>query len=126
MKNCRVGIAYQKLCAGIPQISVGDAHPTGLKGTNLQAPAYTKAGSRRQAKSQIISNPAMAGPILNDAYAFVSDFYFLVTGNYLGFGFWDFNSCFVLTMPGVRRFEFLLSILYRYVLSLILAVCLSL
>ena len=30
LENCRVGIAHQKLSAGVPHISVGNAHPAGL------------------------------------------------------------------------------------------------
>jgi hypothetical protein len=54
-----------------------------VQSTNLQAPAYAEAAPCRQAKSQTISNPAMAGPISSFPNAFVSDFGHLVIKNYL-------------------------------------------
>jgi len=59
------------------------------RSTNLQAPAYAEAASRRQAKSQTIFNPAMAGPISNGPNIFVSDFGYL--GNCNLFGIWDLD-----------------------------------
>jgi hypothetical protein len=51
--------------------------------TNLQAPAFAEAATRRQAKSQTISKFQFG--MTN---GFVSDFGHLMIGNYLEFGIW--------------------------------------
>jgi hypothetical protein len=39
-------------------------------------------------------------PTSNDPNGFVSGFGHLVIGDYLGFGYWDFNACLVPAMLG--------------------------